>query len=331
MFKKYAFGSLAAALLLTGQAHAASYGENLEGFDYPWPLQHFDFTSQKQSLRMGYMDVKSQNANGKTVVLMHGKNFCAATWEGTIRALTEKGYRVVAPDQIGFCTSTKPQQYQYTFQQLADNTHQLLEKLGVERAIVMGHSTGGMLATRYALMFPQQTEKLVMVNPIGLEDWKAKGVPWRSVDEWYERELKTTAAGIKAYEQKTYYMGRWKPEYDKWVDMLAGMNTGPGKEIVAWNSALIYDMIATQPVVYEFPQLKVPTTLFIGTGDTTAPGSDTAPEAVKKAVGNYKELGKTTAKAIPNATLIEFDGMGHAPQMEEPEKFHQMLIDDLAK
>ena len=331
MLRKYIQGSLAATLLFTAQAQAASYGENLEGFAYPWPLQHSNFTSQQQTLRMGYMDIKPQNANGQTVVLLHGKNFCAATWEGTIRALSEKGYRVVAPDQIGFCTSTKPKSYQYSFQQLAENTHRLLETLGVERAIVMGHSTGGMLATRYALMYPEQTEKLVMVNPIGLEDWKAKGVPWRSVDEWYKRELKTSAESIKAYEQKTYYMGRWKPEYDKWVDMLAGMNNGPGKANVAWNSALIYDMIATQPVVYEFPHLKVPTTLFIGTGDTTAPGSDTAPDAVKKAVGNYQELGKAAAKAIPNATLIEFDGMGHAPQMEAPEKFHAQLLEALAK
>jgi len=42
-----------------------------------------------------------------------------------------------------------------------------------------------MLGVRYALMYPQQTEQLVLVNPIGLEDWKAKGVPSLSVDQWY--------------------------------------------------------------------------------------------------------------------------------------------------
>ena len=72
-----------------------------------------------------------------------------------------------------------------------------------------------MLGTRYALMYPEQTEKLVLVNPIGLEDWKAMGVPWRSVDQWYERELKLSAEGTRKYEQSTYYAGRWKPEYDR--------------------------------------------------------------------------------------------------------------------
>ncbi|MFX6846157.1 alpha/beta hydrolase, partial [Acinetobacter baumannii] len=93
--------------------------------------------------------------------------------------------RVIAPDQIGFCTSSKPDHYQYSFQQLAQNTHALLEKIGVKQPILLGHSTGGRLATRYALMYPQQTKLLAMVNPIGLEDWKAKGVPYRTIDQWY--------------------------------------------------------------------------------------------------------------------------------------------------
>ncbi len=321
-----------AALPTTSALAANVYGEQLEGFQYPYPLEHFNFSSQQQPLSMGYMDVKpAQQANGQTVVLLHGKNFCGATWEDTIKALSQQGYRVIAPDQIGFCSSTKPANYQYSFQQLALNTHQLLAHLGVAKAVIIGHSTGGMLATRYALMYPQQTQKLVLVNPIGLEDWKAKGAPWRSLDQWYQRELKLSAAGIKKYEQTTYYSGQWKPEYDKWVDMLAGLNSGPGHKKVAWNSALIYDMIFTQPVYYEFKDLKVPTTLMIGTADTTAIGSDIAPAAVKAQLGHYNVLGKQVTKMIPEAHLIEFPGMGHAPQMEEPQKFNQTLISDLAR
>jgi pimeloyl-ACP methyl ester carboxylesterase len=260
---------------------------------------------------------------------MHGKNFCAATWEGTIAGLSQAGYRVIAPDQVGFCASTKPRHYQYSFHQLASNTAALLKSLGVAKAVVMGHSTGGMLATRYALMYPQQVEQLVMVNPIGLEDWKALGVPYRSVDQWHERELKVTAEGIREYEKKTYYVGRWKPEYERWVDMLAGLNNGPGKKLVAWNSALQYDMIYSQPVFYEFPKLRVPTLLINGTEDTTAIGSDIAPPEVKARIGRYKVLGKEVIKMIPNGRLVEFEGLGHAPQMEEPARFHQALLEGL--
>ncbi|MEN8272687.1 alpha/beta hydrolase [Acinetobacter seifertii] len=333
MKNKLPFLSLFFACLTATTVSSANnvYGEHLEGFKYPYPLQYFNFSSQQQNLKMGYMDVQPKKPNGQTVVVLHGKNFCGATWEETISFLTQNGYRVIAPDQIGFCTSSKPDHYQYSFQQLAENTHALLDKLGVKQPILLAHSTGGMLATRYALMYPQETKLLGMVNPIGLEDWKAKGVPYRSIDQWYQRELKVSAESIKAYELKTYYQGQWKPEYDKWVDMLAGLNAGKGHEKVAWNSALIYDMIFTQPVYYEFSHLKVPTVLYIGTGDTTAIGSDIAPPEVKQKIGQYSVLGKEAAKLIPNAELIEFAGMGHSPQMQNPKLFHEALIKTLKK
>src|SRR6185436_9791785 len=97
---------------------AAVYGPELEGFDYPFTVQRFNFPSQGESLSMTFMDVAPDKPNGRTVVLLHGKNFCAATWEATIKMLVDVGYRVIAPDQISFCKSTKPEHYQYSFQQL---------------------------------------------------------------------------------------------------------------------------------------------------------------------------------------------------------------------
>ncbi|TMA71313.1 MAG: alpha/beta hydrolase [Deltaproteobacteria bacterium] len=278
---------------------------------------------------MSYLDVRPQRSNGRTIVLLHGKNFCAGTWETTIRALGEAGWRVVAPDQIGFCKSSKPERYQYSFQQLAANTRALLAHLGVGRIALLGHSTGGMLAVRYALLHPEQVEQLVLVNPIGLEDWKALGVPWRSVDEWYARELKTTSEGIRQYEQSTYYAGQWRPEYDRWVEMLAGMYRGPGKEIVAWSSALLYDMIFTQPVLYELDRVQAPTLLMIGQKDNTAIGKDAAPAELKKKLGDYPRLGREAARRFPHAKLVEFPELGHAPQIQDPARFHEALLQGL--
>jgi pimeloyl-ACP methyl ester carboxylesterase len=320
---------LLAATPLAARADQAAYGPELEGFDYAFPVQRFQLESQRQPLQMSYLDVHPAHANGRTVVLLHGKNFCAGTWEATIRALSGAGYRVVAPDQIGFCKSTKPARYQYSFQQLAANTQALLGHLGIQRSTVIGHSTGGMLATRYALLYPAQVDRLVLVNPIGLEDWKALGVPWRSVDDWYARELKTTAEAIRQYEQATYYAGQWRPEYDRWVEMLAGMYRGSGKEIVAWSSALLYDMIFTQPVLYEFDQVKAPALLLIGQKDNTAIGKDAAPPELKKKLGEYPRLGREAARRFPHATLVEFPGLGHAPQIQDPAQFHKTLLENL--
>lgn len=191
---------------------------------------------------------------------------------------------------------------------------------------MVGHSTGGMLAMRYALMYPDATDRLVLVDPIGLEDWKAKGVPWLSLDGWMQRETRVTADGIRAYERATYYADTWDPSYETWVQMLAGMYRGPGRGAVASSSARLYDMIATQPVFYEFEQIKPPTLLFVGDKDTTAIGKDTAPPEIRKTLGNYPVLGKEAAKRIPHAQLIEFPDLGHSPQVQAPARFHEALL-----
>jgi pimeloyl-ACP methyl ester carboxylesterase len=303
-----------------------AYGPQLEGYSYPFPLAHYRFQSQGVAMDMAYMDVRPTTPNGHGVVLLHGKNFCAATWEGSIRALSGAGYRVIAPDQIGWCKSTKPEHYQYTFEQLAANTHALLASLGITRAIVMGHSTGGMLAIRYGLLYPTDTERLVLVDPLGLEDWRAKGVPWQSLDAQYQTQLKTTADSIRDYERVTYYANTWKPEYEPWVQMLAGMYRGPGKAVVAWNSALAYDMIYTQPVFYEFEKLAMPVLLMIGDKDTTAPGKQLAPPELRAQLGHYPELAKAAVARMKQARLIEFPGLGHSPQIQDPAAFHQALL-----
>jgi pimeloyl-ACP methyl ester carboxylesterase len=309
-----------------------SFGPELQGFDYPWPVRDYTFASQGEPLTMRFMDVPAtSSANGRTAVLLHDKNFYAATWEDTIRALSGAGYRVIAPDQVGFCKSSKPERYQYSFHELAANTHALLASLGVKNPVLVAHSTGGMIATRYALMYPDSVSALVLVNPIGLEDWKALGVPPLSVDQWTEREKATTAERIRSYEQATYYAGQWRPEYDRWVAMLAGLVQGPGHDIVTRNLALIDDMIYTQPVVYEFPLIKVPTLLMIGLKDTTAIGKDVAPPDVRARLGRYPELAQKTKAAIPGAELIEFPDAGHAPQIQDPQRFNAALIEALAR
>lgn len=335
-FRIAAAAAFAAVLAVAPQARAAdaeahpAYGERLEGFDYPFEVREFEFVSQGKTLDMAYLDVAPERPNGRTALLLHGKNFCSATFESTIRALTGAGFRVIAPDQIGFCKSTKPDGYQFSFSQLASNTHQLMKKLDIEKAVVLGHSMGGMLAARYALSYPGATETLVMVNPLGLEDWKAQGVPYATIDRLNETELKTTFDTVKSYQLKFYYDGQWEPEYDRWVEMNAGMYQGPGRARVAWIGALTHEMIYTQPVVYEFPKIAVPTVLMIGQTDRTAPGANrAAPEAAKR-LGDYPTLGRKAAAAIPGAKLIEFPGRGHSPQVEAPQEFEAKLLAALA-
>lgn len=303
---------------------------NLENYKYPYPVQYLPLTVQKQQLRMAYMDVKPQKPNGKTVMLLHGKNFNGAYWEQTADALSKAGYRVIIPDQIGFGKSSKPEHLQYTFQMLANNTRAILDTLNIKKVAVLGHSMGGMLATRFALMYPEMTEKLILVNPIGLEDWKRK-VPYQSVEQAYKSELQQNYEKIKKYQQESYYGGNWKPEYDEWAKLLAGWTINENYPRIAWNAALTYDMIFTQPVLYEFDQLQMPTLLIIGQRDRTALGKNLVSKEVAATMGNYPQLGKETAKKIKNSTLVELEGVGHMPHIEAFDKFIDPLLSFLKK
>ena len=262
------------------------------------------------------MDIAPKGESRGTVLLLHGKNFSGSYFAETARNLQDAGYRVIMPDQIGFGKSSKPESYQFSFAQLALNTHALLKKAGVERVHVLGHSMGGMLATRFALQYPDMTASLTLLNPIGLEDWLAKGVPYRPIGDLYAEELAKTPQKIRQYQLEFYYDGAWQKAYDPWVEQLTQFIESSDYPRMAWDQALTTDMILTQPVVYEFNQLKMPTLLIIGQRDRTALGKALAPETVRPSLGDYPALGKATQTAIPNAQLVELEGLGHLPHIE---------------
>lgn len=293
----------------------------LTNYEYPFDVAFYEFQSQGQPLKMAYMDVKPETENGKTIVLFHGKNFNGAYWKTTILALKKEGYRIIVPDQIGFGKSSKPLGYQFTFQQLATNTKGLLEKLGVEKFTLLGHSMGGMLATRFALMFPEMVEKLILENPIGLEDWKLVA-PYTPIDQLYQKELQASYESAKAYQLKSYYDNNWKTAYDEWVYLLTGWVKSSQYPVVAKINAQTSDMIFTQPVCYEFEQLTMPTLLIIGTRDRTAIGRNNVKDPkVRASMGQYQILGKKTKEKIPNSKLVELENIGHLPHIEAFDKF----------
>jgi pimeloyl-ACP methyl ester carboxylesterase len=303
---------------------------NLSNIDYPYEVHFLKLQIQNHNLQMAYMDVRSSTPNLKNIVLLHGKNFNGAYWETTIRELVSKGYRVIVPDQVGFGKSSKPFHIQYSFQQLALNTKALLDSLGIRRTAVLGHSMGGMLATRFALMFPEITEKLILENPIGLEDYKLM-VPYTPIDEVYKNELAQNYDKIKQYQMSFYYDNQWKPEYEQWVNLLAGWTLNEDYPVIAWNAALTADMIFTQPVVYEFSNIKCPTLLIIGTRDRTAIGKALATPEMQKTMGLYNKLGKKTQQRIPGSKLVELDNVGHLPHIEAFDRFIKPLLEFLNK
>lgn len=313
-----------------GHVPDSLHGSN---FSYPWPVQIFSFTSQLQSLDMAFMDISPSSCPVRpppTALLLHGKNFCAPTWEATIRALLHRGYRVIAPDQVGFCKSSKPAAYQFSLHQLAQNTHALLNALAVDRVTVIGHSLGGSLAARFALQYPDRVERLVMVGPVGLEDYIQKGVPYISIDQTIKTEAASNYHSIRAYEEKFYYANRWRPAYETWVNMLVDIYHGPQREAFIRNQAQIVDMVLTSPLSSNLPNLRPRTLLVVGAKDRTAIGAQWSPPEIARTLGRFDLLGPEIARQIPNATLHLFPDLGHAPHISDPDRFHTVLLDWLS-
>jgi pimeloyl-ACP methyl ester carboxylesterase len=297
-------------------------GIGLEDIDYPYPVHFLDLTIEGQRLRMAYMDALPAKPNGRAVVLLHGKNFNGEYWAETIRALADRGYRVVVPDQIGFGKSAKPDIH-YHFDLLAANTKALLERLGIGRAAIVGHSFGGMLAVTFARDYPQATAVLALENPIGLEDYRTVIRP-PPLGALFDAEMAQTAATYRNF-MHAFFVG-WPPEAEHNVDVFARVLHSGEYPRWAMASALTAQMMFDEPNRQDYHLLKMPVLLVIGQGDRSVFFRRYAKPQDIATLGHWPELGRQAAKDIPNAELVEIPGAGHVPHLEKTDEFNAALI-----
>jgi len=310
-------------------AQTASSGEQeplgigLESLTYPYPVQLLTLRMEGRDVKLAFMDIEpSGPANGKTVVLMHGRNFFGAYWKDTIQFLSAHGYRVVVPDQVGFGKSSKPD-VPHSLHVHADNTKLLLDYLGVKRAVLVGHSLGGMMAARFALMFPEYVERLVLEDPLGLEDYRVK-VPYATREQLAAEARKQTRAGIDS-QFKDYFV-QWKPEFEVYADVQYRWSLGSESDLIARTAAQTYTMAYEQPVVYELPQIRAPTLLIVGEQDRAALGRSRVAPEVRATLGLVPELARKAVQSIPDARLVLFPDIGHVPHLEAQDRFDQELL-----
>ena len=304
--------------------HNYNYDKYLTGYEYFSKVHSFDFSSQGINLEMAYMYLPSNNKKKGTITLLHGKNFTSNYWKEIALKLNSLGYAVLIPDQIGFGKSSKPLNYQYTFETLALNTRKLLDSLNISSTQLIAHSMGGMLASRFSLMYEDIISNLILINPIGLENY-LEYVEYKDINFFYKKELQLKPENIINYQKKNYYDGQWNKKYEVLASHLIGWVNGKDWKSLAKISANTYDMIFTGPVIEEFKNFKVPVSLIIGTRDRTGPGRNWKKAGINYDLGRYDLLGKRAKKINNNIRLIELNGLGHLPQIEDFEKFYSEL------
>ncbi len=294
----------------------------------PFPVPSFlQFDSDGQNLRMAFFDLRPAGVPKGTALLLHGKNFASDYWTPAIAGLLDAGYRVIVPDQLGFGQSSKPDRT-YTFELLAANTALLLDTLKITKVSVIGNSMGGMLAVHFARRYPDRVAKLILENPLGLENYKP-AIPPQSNADLIKLEMTQTPESYSKFLHS--YFPVWKPEYERFVQAFARTQSAADYPDVARASAQTYQMIYDGPIVDELPKLTMPTLLIIGQKDRTVFGRRFAPPEAIKGLGDFPALGKAAAKTIPNARLVEIPDSGHVPHLETPETFIKAATEFLAE
>jgi pimeloyl-ACP methyl ester carboxylesterase len=100
------------------------------------------------------------------IVLIHG--FCSSTlvWSKVLLELAQTGFKVIAPDLLGYGYSDKPRHLEYTINSQARMVVGLLDQLHIDRAVVVGSSYGGAVAATIALNHADRVEKLILVGAV---------------------------------------------------------------------------------------------------------------------------------------------------------------------
>src|SRR5437899_8260342 len=266
-------GAVVAALAATPLLSAAAaeterpatrepYGIALEGFAYPYPVHMLPLVNDGEQVRMAYMDVAPAQPNGRTVVLLHGRNFPSSYWAPVIRTLNDAGYRVVVPDQIGFGKSSKPSADLH-FDTLARNTMALLDHLQIAKADIVAHSLGGMLGVRIARAYPDRVQHLLLAAPIGLEDYRLY-VPPTPTEKIQENEDRLTADGYRKQLETNYSLKLPPDQVTPFIDARFNIKASAGYP--RWLPAFVSSAQLTYrgPVVHEIPLITQPTMFMMG-------------------------------------------------------------------
>src|SRR3977135_967322 len=332
--KRFVLSALLTAMPLAF-VHAAEpaprepYGIGLEGFVYPYPVSMLPLVNDGEQVRMAYMDVVPATPNGRTVVLLHGRNFPSSYWAPVIKTLNEAGYRVVVPDQIGFGKSSKPAADLH-FDTLARNTIALLDHLGIAKADIVAHSLGGMLGVRIARTYPDRVAHLLLAAPIGLEDYRLY-VPPTPTEKIIEAEDRLSPDGYRKQLETNYALKLPPDQVTPFID--ARSNIKGSSEYPRWLRAFVSSaqMIYREPVVHEIPLVSQPTLFIMGADDHNAPGKPNAPEALRPKMGHNAELATALAAKMPNASTEVIPNAGHLVFLEAPSKFNELMLGFLAK
>jgi len=277
-----------------------------DSLDFIYHPEHSWFT-HVHGMRIHYQEAGNEHA--PALVLIHGFISSNLIWSGTLLPLAQAGFRVIAPDLPGYGYSDKPAGAEYTIASQAEAIVNLMNRLGIGRAIVVGASYGGAVAAMMALDHPERVEKLILVGTVSNDDAKNKlllRVSRFPIVGDIVTPLFLGSRWILRKRMQAMYRRIGRPINERMVasrhHLLATANTHRAMIRTArhWSA---------NRIEREASLIRQPTLLVWGDHDDHIP----------------LEHAMKLRDAIPNARLIIFRNCGHLPPAEYPEKFVEVV------
>ena len=253
---------------------------------------------------------------GPTVLLLHGYAETSRMWKLIIPQLAAR-FTVIAPDLPGIGDSSVPSDG-LNMKTAAVRVHALAASLGVQKAEVVGHDIGLMVAYAYAAQFPDEVTKLVLMDAFlpGVGDWQTV---FNDPNMWHFRFHGPTPEALVAGRERTYYEHYWNdfaadknhslPEADR--EAYTAAYARPGRMRAGWSYFESFPQDARDFAQLSQTKLAMPV-LSIGG---------------EKSLGDF--LGQQMKVAASNVTVIVEKNTGHWLMEENPKETTEALLNFL--
>lgn len=295
--------AIALALLLSVAGHpaGASPSAALE------PIDQSSWTGLKKPVRLAngisLSYVELGNPNGEPLLLLHGYTDTSRSWSLMAPYLAD--YRLIIPDQRGHGAADAPTCC-YSTQVFADDARQLIDALGVQKAAVLGHSMGSMVAITMAAEYPDRVSKIVLIGSTAL-------VPVRRSDWLYDN----VAQLKEPLDPSSKFMREWHPANQP-TPVDPAFASEAMKELLkvplhVWRGVI--RELTDVPVGRHAADVKVPVLILSGARDPLFPAEHHA----------------SLQEAFPGSEAHRFPGLGHNPLWERPRELGELIASFLAK
>lgn len=269
------------------------------------PVPEGRYAQLPNGYRIHYLD----EGSGPVVVFLHGSGSGAcgySNFKGNYPALVAAGYRVILPDLIGYGYSDKPDDVEYPLSFFIECVKQTLDAIGVRRCTLVGNSLGGAIALGYALEYPQQVEKLVLMAPGGLEEQPDYfTMPGMAVmKEIFMSPEPVTPQRLRHFLENALV-------HDKSVidDELVNERHA----LMRMQNPQVVKTMKVPNLTARLPEIRCPSLAFWGINEKMMPET-----------GILK-----LAKGVPNLRMVTVPNCGHWVMVEHREFFNRSVIDFL--